>query len=68
LTWGRQICEPGKATVLDDEELGALSASQPWERVWRWHDASYQFALCAKGPTAMRPRIRALAAGAPSAA
>jgi arsenite methyltransferase len=41
--------EPGKATVLTAAEFGALIASQPWERVWRWHDATYLYALCEKG-------------------
>jgi arsenite methyltransferase len=40
--------EPGKATVLDAEEFDTLIASQPWARVWRWRDASYQYALCEK--------------------
>ena len=41
--------EPGTATVLTAEDFGALIAAQPWERVWRWQDASYQYALCEKG-------------------
>ena len=41
--------EPGKAAVLGTREFGTLIALQPWERVWHWHDASYQYALCEKG-------------------
>lgn len=42
--------EPRKIAIFAADEFRALTDSQPWSRVQRWHDKWYQYAVCEKNP------------------
>jgi ubiquinone/menaquinone biosynthesis C-methylase UbiE len=44
--WSTRFHEPGRATVMKQDEFQSLIASQPWSTVSTWQDNWYQYAVC----------------------